>query len=160
MKKLRILIMSFHHANENSVGALRTRAMEKYFPENGIEVFTVHYGKSKNKFFGAERSIGFPDGCRDSIGLFGAIILRALRYICTKILHTDLSENFIWEWNVKKRADDIIAWSTPDFILGSYPPTSSLELARWFSKTYKIRLITDFRDGFLCDALEADLRVN
>jgi glycosyltransferase involved in cell wall biosynthesis len=68
-----------------------------------------------------------------------------------------VGSNEYWVSQVKKKSDFIIEKFKPDFIIGSYPPVAAFDLALWFSKKYEIPLIADFRDGFVYEALEADL---
>lgn len=70
------------------------------------------------------------------------------------------SSHELWRKSAKDHADCLIRAWRPDAVLATYPTLEALELGLFFSKQYKIPLITDFRDGMLFEPIEQCLLSN
>jgi glycosyltransferase involved in cell wall biosynthesis len=60
-----------------------------------------------------------------------------------------------WRARVKKNARRIMNAVQPDSVLATYPPVEDLEIGLFFSESFHIPLLADFRDGLLFEPVES-----
>jgi len=149
----RVLLIAYHCASDDCVGALRPAAMAKYLPQNGIDV-TVLAGRNQSEDVVIECDrIWVRDLTRETltVPIYYAwrVLLMALRAAGIYVgIHS------FWHRKILQHADAIIQAVRPDYIMVTYPPVEALEAGLTLAKKYHIPLIADFRDGLMFEPLE------
>jgi hypothetical protein len=127
---VKVLIISYHHADPNSVGSLRTRALAKYLPRFGIGVSVLTRGEGPA-----------PISCRDDV------IEVSTRDLNRYKPDAWLAQSMRFSAEIRSRVN-------PDLVIASYSPVQALQAGVALSASFGVPLISDFRDGLLFDALE------
>ena len=149
----RVLLIAYHCASDDSVGALRPSAMAKYLPQNGIDV-TVLACRAQREDIVIERDrIWVQDLTRETISVPIYYAWRAMLMVL-RAVGIYIGIHSFWQRKVLQHAETIIQAVKPDYILVTYPPVEALEAGLTLSKKYNIPLIADFRDGLLFEPLE------
>ena len=156
---MKILLISYFHRLENSTGSVRTRAMEKYFPGHGIEVFFLSAEAQQNYIEYLENGITIRDSAQIATAEPLEQGLKALMKL-SRMLGLYITPRSSWRNLTISEAKGIINYTEPDAILASFPPIEALEIGIKLSECYKIPLIADFRDGLLYDTGERDSLLN
>ena len=156
---MNILLISYFHRSESSIGSVRTRAMEKYFPGYGIDVFFLSAEAQKNNIKYLEKGITIRDRGQVTLPKSLEQGVKGLMKI-SRILGLYITPRSSWRDLTITEGKGIIKYTKPDAILASFPPIEALEIGIKFSECYNIPLITDFRDGLLYDAGECDGLLN
>lgn len=150
---MRLLLVSYFYSFNDSTGALRPRAMAKYLPKDGIEVYALTYFPQREDIAFRERVIGLRNITRDTVSrpVYYAwrIWTRALRAL--GLYRGDLD---CWRDVALRQAEAIIGYAQPDAILATYPTVEALEIGLALSRKFGLPLISDFRDGLLFEPIE------
>lgn len=157
---MKILLISYYYSLSDSTGSLRARAMEKYLPQNGIEVAVLTYRAQSEAVSFVDNIVGVRDITRATVPL---LVFYALRLWQRGLRWLGVYRGICGYWRdaALSHADEIIERNKPDAILASYPSVEALEIGVTLSEKYGLPLISDFRDGLLFEPLEiAALRHN
>jgi len=128
---LNLLLVSYHHADTNSVGSLRSRALMKYLPKFGMDVSVLACAQGSAPITVRDRTIEISSSSPDQYDP-NAWLKQCLRF-----------------------CEEIRQGSKPDLIIATYPPIEALEAGLALSTSYDVPMVSDFRDGLLFDSLEA-----
>ena len=151
--QLKILLISYFYSMSDSTGSLRGRAMEKYLPENGIDVTVLTYCPQSEPLSFSGNIVGVRDITRKTVPL---PVFYALRIWQKGLRWLGIYKGLCGYWRdtALEHSDEIIQRVKPDAILASYPVIEALEIGAALSKKYGLPLISDFRDGLLFEPLE------
>jgi glycosyltransferase involved in cell wall biosynthesis len=152
---VKILLISYHHLDEESVGSLRGRAMARYLPLHGIEVAVLTGNHQSELMIVDKNIISIKDLNHKSKALFHYIWRASQKSF--RILGFYKGIHSYWLSKVIANSEKIIKISQPDVILASYPCVEALEIGIKLSESYGIPLVADFRDGLLFEPLETKM---
>ena len=157
---MKILVISYHYSFSDSIGSLRSRAMVKYLPQNGIDVAVLMYRAQREAVSFVDNMIGVKNVTLDTVPLpvFYAwhIWKKGLRVFG---FHRTVQQ--YWRDAALIHADEIIERIKPDAILASYPIAEAFEIGLALAERYKLPFISDFRDGLLYEPIDvAGLQFN
>ena len=152
---MRILVISYHHNDENSVGSLRTRSMERLLPEHGFEVYILTSGvhKEQAKFF--EKTFSIKRYKYSGEWKIIEYVNRMWSYF-SQIVSCYNKQSY-WVSTAICHLEEILKISKPDVVFCTYPPVGALKLGLEISDRYSLPLVADFRDAFLEEPLEPGL---
>ena len=152
---MKILLISYHHLDQDSVGSLRVRAMEKYLPLNGISTTVLAADDQTEDIIFNGRVILVKDinhRSKDFWGYSWRVTQKLLRLMgFYRGIHS------YWFSKTIANSKKIIEFSQPQIIIASYPCIEALEIGLSLSQSYGIPLVVDFRDGRMFEPLEAKL---
>lgn len=155
---MRLLVISYTHSDRNSVGSIRSNAIERLLPNHGIDVFVLTSGNHDDEIRIQKDLISLKSN--EHINKNSGAILRILHKVKTRLLRIASCGRAItrWEKIAIKNSKQILDLTKPDFIFCTYPPATALRLGIDFSKIAEIPLVTDFRDSFLINPIEPGLK--
>jgi hypothetical protein len=153
-----ILIISFWHTDINSVGSYRTRSIENTLKKNGFNVHVISGSYVINNYEVDGNTHIFKSNSRFNTNKFILILDLIKRKINFYLLNKYVHPLQRWIDLVLHYKNHLYESIKPDCILCSYPPVESLDLGRILSIDWNVPLITDFRDPFLINPLEQDLK--
>jgi len=153
---MRLLVISYFHGQPDSIGSLRTRAMERLLPEHDIEVSVLTSGDHKEDFRIYKNTISI----KSNTYFEGGVLTNTVRKVKSKLLRlaTANSHPTSWETTTLANLPVILGAADPEVILCTYPPVYALRLGLKISALTKLPIVTDFRDSFLIDAIEPGLK--
>ena len=152
---MKILLISYYHSDNQSVGSLRSQAILKYLPFNGIEV-DVLVAKNQSQDLIFDKNIISVKDINDKSKTLLSYVWRAFQ----KILRTIgfyRGIHLYWKNTAIAYSQKILEHSQPNIILASYPCIEALEIGIYLSNKNKLPLVVDFRDGLLFEPLEMKL---
>ena len=150
---MKILLVSYHYADNDSTGALRPRAMAKYLPLHGIQVTVLTYCAQPKEISFAEDVVGVRDVTRENFPLMAYYAWRVLQK-GLRVLGFYRGVYEYWRQAALSHAAQIMSAVKPDAVLVSYPCVEALEIGLVLSEKYGLPLISDFRDGLLFEPVE------
>jgi glycosyltransferase involved in cell wall biosynthesis len=152
-EKMKILVISYHYSFSENTGSLRSRAMVKYLPKNGIEVAVLSYRAQRDAVSFTDDMVGVKDVNRDTVPLPVYYAWRIRQYGLRALgFHRGVQE--YWRDAALTHADEIMERIHPDAILASYPSAEAFEIGVALAERYGLPLISDFRDGLLFEPIE------
>jgi hypothetical protein len=152
---LKILLISYYHLDEESVGSLRGRAMAKYLLLHGIEVVVLTGNHQREVMIVDENVISVKDVNHQSKTLLG-YIWRASQKLF-RMLGFYRGIHSYWLSKSLANSEKIFQIAQPQIILASYPCVEALEIGMYLSESYDVPFVADFRDGLLFEPLETKM---
>jgi len=151
---MKILVISYHHNDKNSIGSVRTSFMQRLLPKYGIDVHVLTAGFHYKEITYEDNIISVRSN--EFVSSKYALLKRKIKNLYGRISnsHYMISD---WENIIIRRIDEIIIRSNPDIILCSYPPLWAIRLGLNIATITNLPLITDFRDSFLINPIENGL---
>jgi len=152
----RILLVAYYYPPNHASGGQRPLKMAEYLPQFGhdVVVLTSSYARKTS----AEKNIirvYDPSHNKNRVGLrkFQWFFLRLAVELLNRLgIYTSIYSP--WKRSVLRKANEIVAQVKPEWILATYPPVETLEIACRLSKNFHLPFIADFRDGLLFEAVE------
>lgn len=153
---MKILLISYYHLQSDSTGSLRVRAMEKYFPQSGVDVAVLTCREQNEEITFCGNVVGVRDITRKTVPLPLFYISRIWQKSLRRL---GMYRGYCASWRdtALRHADEIIERVKPDFILASYPCVEALEIGVALANKYHLPLISDFRDGLLFEPLDPEI---
>ena len=155
---MKILLIAYYYPPINSGGTARPFKMAKYLPDFGHEV-TVLTHSYKADDFDTPGTIRIKDISHNKDrGTFWKRVQWTGLRLGTEALNIAGIYHSIYSWwkrRVFRNARRIMELVKPDIIIATYPPVETLEIGLYFSRTFNIPLLTDFRDGLLFEPIES-----
>jgi len=152
---MNVLLITGHFPPEDSGGAGRPYSLYKYLPRYGVNVYVI----TKNAFgeLKDESNIYRFDSFANwrSQGILSAKgISRLISFIGYKLFH--IYTDTWWSRQVLAQVEDIITKRMIDTVYVTYPSAEVLKLGLQIKAKYKVRLVSEFRDGLVFEPIVAN----
>ncbi|GAK60670.1 glycosyltransferase-like protein [Candidatus Vecturithrix granuli] len=153
---MKILLIAYYYPPIASGGTERAVKMAAYLRRFGHEVWvlTQTYQPSMQST-PSEIRVYDPSHNRHRVGIYTGQWLGLRLY--TELLNRLGIPHSIYSWwkgTVLKQAKSIVTSVKPEVILATYPPVEDLEIGLFLAQQFDLRLVADFRDGFLYEPIE------
>ena len=154
---MKILLIAYYYPPINSGGTERPVKMVKHLPALGhpVTVLTHAYGRAAERTAPPALRVRDISHNKDRHGVHQLIWYGLRGYVELANRAGRYASIYGWWKNaVLQNAAQIIATTTPDVILATYPPVEDLEIGIALAQRYHIPLVVDFRDGLLFEPIE------
>lgn len=156
---MNILIVAYHYLPDISGGTERPKNFLYYLNEFGHNTYllTTKYGQidySQDD----DHIIRIKDYRKNDSNFFITAGIRIFQILMRRFGKPIRPEDF-WLWNVKRNLEEIIERIKPEVCICTFPPPVVLDVAVYIKRKYpEIKLITDFRDGFLYEPMYTEMK--